>query len=238
MKCVKCFHENPAGCRFCQECGARQEIRCGSCDSIVLDSNSIFCGECGGKLSGQKGSVATLDLHPVKVAQGSKTITGKVTRLENSEYGDREAPSQQGQKYNSNSNTINIKLHPDIYGNRRDEVDEYSYSNVISQTVAGYWCFFLGGLGAHRFYLGKHLSGFLYLLFCFTSIPALIAIIEFFIIAFTDQRSWAWKYNRGKLSPPAHWTLKALCFLMVVPFAILLYLFVWVLSLAPEGYWA
>ena len=208
-------------CRLCQECGARQEIRCSSCDSIVLDSNSTFCGECGGKISAQKSSVAVLDLRPIKASQRSKNITSKVTRLDNFEYSDSESFSQPEQRYNSNSNTINIKLHPDLYDNKRDERDDYIYYNVISQTVAGYWCAFLGGFGAHRFYLGKHLTGFLYLIFSFTSIPGLIAIIELFVISFTDPRVWAAKYNNGKLSAPAHWTLKFLCFLIIVPFLIL-----------------
>jgi hypothetical protein len=37
---------------------------------------------------------------------------------------------------------------------------------------------FLGGLGAHKFYLGQGLAGVLYLIFCWTFIPALIGFIE------------------------------------------------------------
>ncbi|EFL92339.1 TM2 domain-containing hypothetical protein [Candidatus Regiella insecticola LSR1] len=39
--------------------------------------------------------------------------------------------------------------------------------------------FFFGGIGAHKFYLGKIGQGFLYLLFFWTLIPAIIAFIEF-----------------------------------------------------------
>ena len=42
---------------------------------------------------------------------------------------------------------------------------------------------FLGGLGAHKFYLNKTGLGVLYLLFCWTYIPAFIALIEAFLIA-------------------------------------------------------
>ena len=35
-----------------------------------------------------------------------------------------------------------------------------------------------GGLGAHKFYSGKTLMGVLYLVFCWTYIPALIALVE------------------------------------------------------------
>jgi TM2 domain-containing membrane protein YozV len=37
---------------------------------------------------------------------------------------------------------------------------------------------FLGGLGAHKFYLGQGMAGVLYLIFCWTFIPALIGFIE------------------------------------------------------------
>ena len=40
--------------------------------------------------------------------------------------------------------------------------------------------FFLGGLGAHRFYMGQVGLGVLYAVFCWTLVPALVAIIECF----------------------------------------------------------
>jgi TM2 domain-containing membrane protein YozV len=40
----------------------------------------------------------------------------------------------------------------------------------------------LGGLGAHKFYLGQTGMGIMYLLFCWTGIPALVALIEAFTI--------------------------------------------------------
>jgi len=43
--------------------------------------------------------------------------------------------------------------------------------------------FLLGGLGVHKFYSGKIVLGILYVLFCWTYIPSLIAIVEFFIAA-------------------------------------------------------
>ena len=47
-------------------------------------------------------------------------------------------------------------------------------------TTAVLLALFLGGLGAHKFYLGQTGAGIVYLLFCWTSIPALIALIEVF----------------------------------------------------------
>ena len=46
----------------------------------------------------------------------------------------------------------------------------------------------LGGFGIHEFYLGKIGQGILYLLFCWTFIPAVIGFIEGILyLAMTDQ---------------------------------------------------
>jgi TM2 domain-containing membrane protein YozV len=47
-----------------------------------------------------------------------------------------------------------------------------------NKTVAGLLALFLGGIGIHKFYLGKGLQGLLYLVFCWTFIPAVIGFIE------------------------------------------------------------
>jgi len=47
---------------------------------------------------------------------------------------------------------------------------------------------FLGGLGAHCFYLGKVGLGIIYLLFCWTFIPAIIALIEALMMSGTVRR--------------------------------------------------
>ena len=54
--------------------------------------------------------------------------------------------------------------------------------------------FFLGGIGAHKFYLGKYWQGALYLLFCWTYLPALAALVEFVIYAFTSSERLDEKY--------------------------------------------
>ncbi len=44
--------------------------------------------------------------------------------------------------------------------------------------------FFLGGLGGHKFYGGKFVWGIVYVCFCWTGIPAIIALIELIIALF------------------------------------------------------
>jgi TM2 domain-containing membrane protein YozV/Tfp pilus assembly major pilin PilA len=49
--------------------------------------------------------------------------------------------------------------------------------------------FFLGGFGAHRFYLGNYILGTIYLLFFWTGIPSLIAFVELLVFLFTSSDS-------------------------------------------------
>jgi len=87
-----------------------------------------------------------------------------------------------------------------------------------SQNIALVLAALLGAFGAHRFYLGKIVSGVFYLLFCWTGIPGLIAFIECFMIAFASQQDWARKYNNGTLVPPVHIALKILMLIFPVVF--------------------
>lgn len=49
---------------------------------------------------------------------------------------------------------------------------------IKSKIVAGILAILLGGLGIHKFYLGKVGSGIVYLLFCWTWIPEIVGFIE------------------------------------------------------------
>lgn len=49
---------------------------------------------------------------------------------------------------------------------------------IKSKTTAAILAILLGGFGIHKFYLGKTAAGVLYLLFFWTFIPAIVALIE------------------------------------------------------------
>ena len=64
-----------------------------------------------------------------------------------------------------------------------------------SRTVAVLLAVFLGGIGAHRFYLGKVGSGLLYMLFFWTFVPAMVAFIEAIRWLCMSNESFAERYS-------------------------------------------
>lgn len=57
------------------------------------------------------------------------------------------------------------------------------------------WALLLGGVGAHKFYLGKSGQGFLYLLFCWTFIPVFVSVFELIQLTFMSEDEFNIKYN-------------------------------------------
>lgn len=70
--------------------------------------------------------------------------------------------------------------------------------------VAALLAFFLGGLGAHKFYLGRPVWGFLYLLFCMTGIPSFLGFLESIILLFMNEHDFNLKYNYAFAVAPGH----------------------------------
>lgn len=61
--------------------------------------------------------------------------------------------------------------------------------NGRSKLAAILLAFFLGGFGIHKFYLGQIGWGILYLLLCWTFIPAFVSIIEaILLLVMSDER--------------------------------------------------
>ena len=58
-----------------------------------------------------------------------------------------------------------------------------------SRVTAAILALFLGGLGIHKFYLGQTGIGVVYLIFCWTFIPAILGLIEgIMYLCHTDER--------------------------------------------------
>jgi TM2 domain-containing membrane protein YozV/type II secretory pathway pseudopilin PulG len=64
-----------------------------------------------------------------------------------------------------------------------------------SKIATALLAFFLGGIGAHRFYLGHWKRALLYVLFCWTFIPGLVALVEFIVFLVMSEERFAAKYG-------------------------------------------
>ena len=54
---------------------------------------------------------------------------------------------------------------------------------------------FLGGFGAHKFYLGDQKKGIIYLVFCWTGIVSLIGLYDAYILYSMDDATFNQTYN-------------------------------------------
>lgn len=62
-----------------------------------------------------------------------------------------------------------------------------------SRITAGILALLLGGLGVHKFYLGKVGLGCVYLIFVWTFVPAIIALVEGIMYLVQDDKTFAEK---------------------------------------------
>lgn len=69
--------------------------------------------------------------------------------------------------------------------------------NGKSRIAAALFAFFLGALGGHKFYLGQVGMGIVYILFCWTLIPALIAFIEFILFLTMSDDAFNKKHGQA-----------------------------------------
>jgi TM2 domain-containing membrane protein YozV len=62
-----------------------------------------------------------------------------------------------------------------------------------SRIVAGVLALLLGGIGVHKFYLRKVGLGIVYILFCWTFVPSIIAFVEGIIYLVQDDKTFSLK---------------------------------------------
>ena len=85
-------------------------------------------------------------------------------------------------KRQSNANGPIIVNNNNNNNNNNNSNDSIVYGAQKSKVVALLLCFFLGGLGAHRFYVGKVGSGIFQLLLCCAGIGFIWVLIDFITI--------------------------------------------------------
>jgi TM2 domain-containing membrane protein YozV len=68
-------------------------------------------------------------------------------------------------------------------------------STSSRKVPAGVFALLLGGLGIHKFYLGQTGLGVVYLLFCWTLIPAIVGFVEGIIYLTMTDEDFARRYG-------------------------------------------
>lgn len=68
-------------------------------------------------------------------------------------------------------------------------------SNGKSKLAAALFALFLGSFGIHKFYLGRIGWGIVYLLLCWTFIPAIIGFIEGILLLIMSESDFIKKYG-------------------------------------------
>lgn len=61
--------------------------------------------------------------------------------------------------------------------------------------VAAVLAFFFGGFGIHKFYLGRSGAGMAYLVFFWSFIPALLALVDFIRLLAMSESAFNREYN-------------------------------------------
>jgi TM2 domain-containing membrane protein YozV len=104
------------------------------------------------------------------------------------------SPGMTSQKYCSGCGTL---IHTDAQQCPRCGAPQAGISRGgrKSRVTAIVLALLLGGLGAHKFYLGRAGWGILYLLFFWTFIPAVIAFVEAIIYITQSDTDFARKYG-------------------------------------------
>ena len=144
---------------------------CFSCGAPVAPK-AAHCSNCGAKLAGNPSSYPSAPPPPPPQEWFSQQ------QVQQQPYGNQQYQQQPygNQQYGYSQ--------PPVYYNQKNKI------------VAGLLGIFLGGFGIHKFYLGRIGWGIVYLLFCWTSIPAFIGFIEGIIYLASNEHNFHMKYSR------------------------------------------
>ncbi|MHA1792887.1 MAG: NINE protein [Promethearchaeota archaeon] len=206
ITCPVCGGEVPDDSHYCVYCGyqineSREEkprkesqlLKCPSCGKII-EKSFKYCSFCGHELGKAKSRL---------VFEGNDIDTDVSTGsipVRNESMGNSRSPMPNGGVAGGNyisrgvrASPVEMRIHTDI------PISQANYRTVNRNTspnkiVAGLLAIFLGGLGIHKFYLGKIGEGILYIIFCWTIIPSIIGFIEGIIYLVMSDDEFYQKY--------------------------------------------
>jgi TM2 domain-containing membrane protein YozV len=155
---------------------------CAQCGAPV-DDGLTKCEFCGAEVAANA---------PSSQAPIDTPFTPVDTSYSTPDYGDI-TPNNSG-NFNGSSSAYSSSANTAGYSNAA-YTGTSSALPLKSKVVAGVLALLLGGLGIHKFYLGQIGKGILYILFCWTYIPAIISFIEGIMILVKSDADFEAKYN-------------------------------------------
>ena len=160
---------------ICSHCGFTKDV---DRNRIPQGRRDIKCPQCHKVFSFELEDEETFKIEPVENESQTVKPTPK-----------REAPNPQ-HKFCS---ACGQQLHPqaEICPSCGVRVTNPKAASKVALLLM---TFFLGGMGGHKFYQKKYLLGILYLVFSWTYIPSLVALVEFIIYAVTKEEDLQRKY--------------------------------------------
>lgn len=164
------------------------------CENKPCDNNAAPAQDFGAVFGGA-GSVFGGNYNGAANQQNGTSPSGNIsnpTTSANGAYNPQNGQAQNGQQWGNTAQN-----------NGADVNNPYSNITFINQMsrpvkskiVAALLAIFLGGLGIHKFYLGKKLLGVLYLIFCWTYIPGILGVVDAILILTSTDENFMKKYN-------------------------------------------
>lgn len=147
---------------------------CFSCANIIHTS-SVFCPKCGAAQQ------------PVAPVVPQVANTGGTENMTNKSF-----CRGCGQVIHASAVTCPKCGAPQRSG---PSLSDLSLAGDKNRVAAALLAFFLGGFGVHKFYLGQIGWGFVYLIFCWTFIPAIVAFIEAIVYLSMSDDAFSRKYR-------------------------------------------
>lgn len=103
------------------------------------------------------------------------TESGEIETAQRADFDFKIYVGMEVEKYQGDGNIIYIPKHNSLQNGNR--VNKVAYVLLA---------FFLGGIGIHKFYAHKIAAGILFILFCWTLVPSLLAFIDFIVALCTN----------------------------------------------------
>lgn len=186
----------------CPKCNALNKFE--DADYVPGSSNTEACWRCGEELSFTMPGEAPVKESAVIVSQkntvttqpqaASPAVNQTNAELEKARLALEAERIRLEHRKIDHEQEMMVQQQQAAYAAQQQQVN-YAYDEVDvkprkDKTTAGLLGIFLGGLGAHKFYLGKSGQGILYLLFCWTYIPGILGLIEGILYLTKNERDF------------------------------------------------